>query len=132
MAKRIVVAGYGAVGRALTPHLVARGDAVSIVQRHRPAGCPTGAAFVAADLENADAARRACAGADVVVCTVGVPYRSHIYTRVWPVVMRNLLDASAAVGARFVFADNLYMYGPQTQPLVEDMPLTTYTNRLKF
>ena len=25
-----------------------------------------------------------------------------------------------------VFIDNLYMYGPQTEPLVETMPLTTY------
>ena len=25
-----------------------------------------------------------------------------------------------------VFIDNLYMYGPQTAPLVETMPLTTY------
>jgi nucleoside-diphosphate-sugar epimerase len=25
-----------------------------------------------------------------------------------------------------VFADNLYLYGPQTRPLREDMPLTTY------
>ncbi len=25
-----------------------------------------------------------------------------------------------------VFADNLYMYGPQTSPLTEEMPLTHY------
>ncbi len=126
MAKRIVIAGYGAVGRALAPLLVGRGDAVTIAQRHRPAGQPPGSAFVTANLEDGDAATRVCAGAHVVVCTVGVPYRSHVYTRVWPIVMRNLLNASAAAGARFVFADNLYMYGPQTQPLVESMPLTSY------
>jgi nucleoside-diphosphate-sugar epimerase len=38
--------------------------------------------------------------------------------------MRNLSDASAKSGARFVFADSLYMYGPQTRPLTEDIPLT--------
>ncbi len=31
-----------------------------------------------------------------------------------------------AASARLVFVDNLYMYGPQIQPLTEDMPLTTY------
>jgi nucleoside-diphosphate-sugar epimerase len=49
-----------------------------------------------------------------------------VFVRVWPVVMRNMLDACGASGARFVFADNLYMYGPQTEPLAEDMPLTDY------
>jgi nucleoside-diphosphate-sugar epimerase len=49
-----------------------------------------------------------------------------MYERVWPIVMRNLLDACARSGARFVFADSLYMYGPQTRPLTEGMPLTDY------
>lgn len=40
--------------------------------------------------------------------------------------MSNLLDGCAASGARFVFADNLYMYGPQTRPLTEETPLTNY------
>jgi nucleoside-diphosphate-sugar epimerase len=40
--------------------------------------------------------------------------------------MRNLLEGCARSGARFVFADNLYMYGPQSDPLTEDMPLTDY------
>jgi nucleoside-diphosphate-sugar epimerase len=37
-----------------------------------------------------------------------------------------MLEACAKSNARFVFADNLYMYGPQTRPLTEDMPLTDY------
>ena len=40
--------------------------------------------------------------------------------------MANLLEGCSHSGARLVFADNLYMYGPQTHPLTEDMPLTTY------
>ena len=40
--------------------------------------------------------------------------------------MANLIDGCAAGGARLVFADNLYEYGPQTRPLTEDMPLTNY------
>ena len=33
---------------------------------------------------------------------------------------------SVRFGARFVFADKLYMYGPVTVPLTETMPLTSY------
>jgi nucleoside-diphosphate-sugar epimerase len=39
--------------------------------------------------------------------------------------MRNLLDASAKAGARFVFADSLYMYGAQSGSL------TTYGEKLR-
>jgi nucleoside-diphosphate-sugar epimerase len=37
--------------------------------------------------------------------------------------MANLVAACRATSARMVFIDNLYMYGPQTTPLVETMPL---------
>ena len=122
MAKRVAVAGYGAVGRALIRQLCARGDNVRIVQRQEPSLTPNNTEFARADLEDAQHTRLALTDVDVVVCTVGIPYVSKIYTRVWPIVMRNMLDACANSGARFVFADNLYMYGPQTSILTEDMP----------
>ena len=40
--------------------------------------------------------------------------------------MTNFVEACAATGARLVFVDNLYMYGPQTAPLSETTPLTPY------
>jgi nucleoside-diphosphate-sugar epimerase len=128
MAKRIAVAGYGAVGRALVERLSMRGDKVRIVQREpeTPTELPPDVTLVCANLEDAGEAQAALANVDIIVCAVGVPYKSEVYVRVWPVVMRNLLDASARCGARFVFADSLYMYGPQTRPLTEDMPLTAY------
>jgi nucleoside-diphosphate-sugar epimerase len=125
----IVISGFGPVGRALTRRLLARGDRIKLVQRSVPGTVPAGAEFIKADLESSEGAGYACAGASTVVCTVGMPYRSPIYTRVWPIVMQNLLDACARSGARFVFADNLYMYGPQTEPLTEDMPLTDFGHK---
>jgi len=38
--------------------------------------------------------------------------------------MENLIKVCEASHARMVFVDNLYMYGPQQDPLREDMPLT--------
>lgn len=123
MPKRIAVAGFGAVGRSLAERLSARGDTVRIVQRQEPPTLPADVSFFRANLKDAAEAQ---AAVDTVVCAVGVPYRSKVYTRVWPVVMRNLLAACAKSGARFVFADSVYMYGPQSRPLTEDMPLTDY------
>ena len=91
-----------------------------IVQRHAPAAIPNGATFVAADVEQAEDAASALGGVDAVVCAVGLPYDSAIWERTWPAIMRNLLAACATGGARFIFADNLYLFGPQTQPLRED------------
>ncbi len=126
MGRQIAVAGYGAVGRALVPLLASRGDSVRIVQRQQPGEVAAGCEFVRADLEDASQTQHACTGMDTVVCAAGIPYVSKIYTRVWPVVMRNLLDGCARAGARLVFADNLYMYGPQKGVLREDTPLTSY------
>jgi len=126
MVERIAVDGFGAVGRSLVDRLSARGNQITIVQRQKPAVVPANCTFRRADLENAEQMQRALADAGAVVCAAGIPYVAKIWERVWPAIMRNLLDACAKSGARFVFADNLYMYGPQTRPLTEDMPLTDY------
>lgn len=125
-AKPIAIAGFGAVGRALAAQLSARGDRVRVVQRVEPTTLPSNATFASCDTVDPKATARALEGVGTVVCAVGLPYRSEIFTQVWPRVMRNMLEACAASGARFVFGDNLYMYGPQTAPLTESMPLTSY------
>ncbi len=126
MGQRVAVIGFGVVGRETASLLAARGDEVRIVQRHRPQGIPSGSAFQGADAEDGEAMRRACAGVGAVACCIGLPYDSALWARAWPRAMSNLIDGCAASGARLVFADNLYMYGPQTRPLTEDMPLTSY------
>ena len=126
MTQRIAVFGYGTVGRTLTMTLVARGDAVRIVQRHLPAALPLGCTFQSADASDPASIARACADVDTVVCCLGFPYDSALWETVWPSVMRGLLEGCSKSGARFVFADNLYLYGPQSRPLTEDMPLTNF------
>jgi nucleoside-diphosphate-sugar epimerase len=124
--RQIAVAGYGAVGRALAKRLSANGDRVIIIQRQEPPVLPANCTFRHANLEDLHETQAAVADADIAVCAVGIPYMSALYTRLWPIVMRNLLEACARSGARFVFADNLYMYGPQKGALTEDTPLTGY------
>lgn len=127
MSRRIAVIGYGAVGRETTALLAARGDEIRVVQRRAPGSTlPASCTFVAADLEDAPSVARACQGVDTVVCCAGLPYDSRVWERVWPKAMTNLLDGCAASGARFVFADNLYMYGPCAGPLTETTPLSDY------
>jgi len=123
---RIVVFGYGAVGRDLTARLAARGETVVVAQRSRPAQLPQGAVFAPGDVTDRAAVAEIARGADSLVCAVGFPYRAAVWESAWPAAMTALLAGAAQAGARFVFADNLYMHGPRTQPLREDDPLTDY------
>lgn len=122
----VAVVGLGAVGRETAKILAARGDEARVIQRRAPAALPVGARFAAADVLDRDSLRAACQGAGALVCCIGFPYDSRVWETAWPRAMANMLDVCAEQGARFVFADNLYMYGPQDAPLVEDMPLTDY------
>jgi nucleoside-diphosphate-sugar epimerase len=122
----VAVLGSGAVGRETAKILAARGDVARLVQRHAPAGLPEGAQFAAADALDRDSLRGACRGASALICCIGFRYDSRVWEASWPRAMANMLDVCAEQGARFVFADNLYMYGPQNQPLTEDLPLTNY------
>jgi nucleoside-diphosphate-sugar epimerase len=125
MSRLTVVFGYGTVGRLVTKALLARGDAVRIAQRTRPADLPKGATFTCCDILEQDAVQRAVEGAAHVLLAVSFPYDSRVWRTAWPAAMTNVVEACAAVGARIVFIDNLYQLGPQTEPRREDMPLSS-------
>lgn len=125
--KQNLVLGAGPMGRSLTNALVERGRAVRVVTRSgRATGLPPAVEVAAADLSVEADARRACAGAGIIYACMGMPYEK--WTASWPPLMAGMLAGAEAAGARFIFMDNLYMYGPQMNgtPLTEDLPLTSY------
>ncbi len=126
MTDEILMVGFGPVGRATVALLVAQGRRVRLAQRTRPADLPDAVAFTACDVLDPASVRDAVAGAAQVAVAVGFAYTGEVWERCWPLAMQNLLDACAAHGARLLFFDNLYMYGPQRAALVETMPLTDY------
>ncbi len=132
MAGNATVVGYGAVGRETVKLLAGRGDKVRVAQRSHPRGLPLEAEFVPTDVLNSESVLKACMGSEAVICCLGFPYNSRIWQKTWPKAMANLLSACEKAKARFIFADNLYMYGPQTAPLAEDMPLTEFGRKPKL
>jgi hypothetical protein len=126
MSDEIAIFGFGPVGRATAEILRAQGRPVRIAQRKEPENPPAGAAFVRCDALDGESVRAAARGAAQVVLAVGFPYQGAVWREAWPRAMTNFVEACAATGARLVFADNLYMYGPQTAPLSETTPLTPY------
>jgi nucleoside-diphosphate-sugar epimerase len=124
MSEKTVVFGNGAIGHLVVEDLLARGCSVRIAQRSRPANLPAGAEYVACDILDPQAVRRAVDGATRVLLAVGFTYDSRLWRTAWPKAMTNIIEACAAVDARVVFIDNLYQLGPQNEPRREDMPLT--------
>ena len=115
-----IVAGLGAVGRAVVDELVERRLTVRAVARQRPAVLPAEVDVVEADLADPPSARQALAGATVVYHAASAPYDR--WSALLPPLMTGVLDGAAATGARVVYADNLYAYGPVAGPLTEDLP----------
>jgi nucleoside-diphosphate-sugar epimerase len=115
-----VVAGLGAVGRAVVNELTRRGLPVRAIARHPVVGLSREVEVVEADITDPVAARRAMTGATVIYHTASAPY--HRWPELLPPLMRGVLGGAAATGARIVYADNLYAYGPFDGPLTEDLP----------
>ena len=119
-----VILGAGPVGIELANLLRHNGCQVRLVSRRQREQLPDGAEFFAADITQRDQALAACSGAGVVFGCIGIPYPQ--WKALWPTLMDNMLAGAVVAKARFVFADNLYMYGPHDGPLREDLPLTDY------
>lgn len=115
-----VVVGAGPVGRAVIDELLGRGLPVRAVARHRPADLPTEVEFNRADVTDEEDARRAMAGAGVVYHAASAAY--HRWPELLPPLMHGVIAGASASGARVVYADNLYAYGPVDGPLTEDLP----------
>jgi nucleoside-diphosphate-sugar epimerase len=125
MADTHVVFGCsGPVGVALMERLAAAGHDVLGVCRSGRSGAPPGARIEAGDVADRKTAERLAAGATVVYGCVGIPYPT--WLEAWPEVVDGLLTAAETAGARLVFADNLYCYGPHEGALTEDLPLTDH------
>ena len=75
---------------------------------------------VAADATSAADARRACAGATAVFHCANGPYGQWASTL--PAMMDGIIEGAASAGAKLVYGDNLYAYGPVDGPITEDLP----------
>lgn len=110
------ILGYGgAIGQPLATALANHTTHVRCVARSPktlPAGEGTHYEMVTADLLDLASAVRAVAGSRVVYMLVGLPYKTAVWRRDWPVLIANVIEACAAAGASLVFLDNVYAVDP--------------------
>ncbi|MEZ5212041.1 NAD-dependent epimerase/dehydratase family protein [Gordonia sp. (in: high G+C Gram-positive bacteria)] len=65
---------------------------------------------VSANLLDAEGTAAAVAGSEIVYFTAGLPGKTELWERDFPVMLRNALDAARAAGSKFAYFDNTYMY----------------------
>ena len=115
-----VVFGTGPLGLAVASRLMSSGHRVRLVNRSGKADAPQGVEVVAADVADPAAARKVCEGAAIVFHCASGPYGR--WAQTLPPIMNGIIEGTAAAGARLVYGDNLYAYGPVDGPIREDLP----------
>jgi nucleoside-diphosphate-sugar epimerase len=116
----VVFGATGGIGGAVVAELLRRGKVVRAVSRGGKA--PDGAEGAPADAADPAEATAAANGAAVVYHCVNPGYTR--WAELLPPISRSILGAAESSGAKLVFADNLYAYGPVGGPMREDMPAT--------
>jgi nucleoside-diphosphate-sugar epimerase len=109
----VVLGASGAAGSAIARALAQEGLASLTVSRH-------GDTDRHADVETLNGARAAVEGAAVVYMAAQPPYTE--WPERFPAMLANVIEATAAVGAKLVMVDNLYAYGPVDGSLHEGLP----------
>ena len=117
----VILGAGGAIGTPLAAELLARGARVRAVSRTGRG--PRAAAVVRGDLTRAEDVLRAVEGGSTVHLLAGLPYDRRVWRVEWPLIMRNVIAACEAKGARLIFFDNVYMYGRVAGPMTEATPV---------
>ena len=119
--RHVVLGAAGGTGSAVVRELAARGLRVRAVTRRGTGDVPDGVEQAAADIGTAGGARQACESAAVVYHCAQPDYTR--WPELFPPMTEAILDGATEAGAKLVFADNLYMYGPADGPMTEETPL---------
>jgi len=119
----LIIGGNGALGRELAKQLLAAGKPVMIASRSGTTGIPRALAAMC-DASDPRQIRKLAAAAQTCFVTVGVDYTK--FAQLWPPLIDGLIEGLTDTGVPLIFADNLYMYGPQQSALREDLPLADY------
>jgi nucleoside-diphosphate-sugar epimerase len=110
----------GAITQELVPILQSHNEKIRLVSRKQQP--KEGTETMVADLLHYDQALKAIEGSAIVYMLVGMTYDAKIWARDWPVVMRNVMDACKATGAKLLFFDVAYMYGKVNGIITESTP----------
>lgn len=126
-----ILGASGVIGTELAKALPAYTSSVRLVSR-TPKKVNETDELVAADLLNAAQTEAAVQGAEIIYLAAGLVYKTTVWQEQWPIVMRNVIEACKKQGAKLVFFDNIYMYGPVTGVMTEETPFNPTSEKGKI
>jgi len=106
-----VLGAGGAIGVELAKALRDYDTKIRLVSRNPVKVNPSDELFKA-DLLDEKQTLDAVKGSDVVYLTVGLPYKTSVWSEAWPKLVKNVIKACETHQAKLVFFDNVYMYDP--------------------
>ena len=125
-----VVFGAGGLGQAVARELTIQGKQVRAVNRHGKADVPASVKMVKADGMDKQSTLTACKDAGVIYFCANADYTQ--WPTLFPPMVDNIIHTASQVGAKLVYADNLYMYGSVEGPIHEDLPWDAQTVKGKL
>lgn len=112
----------GPVANALTRKLISENENVRLVSRRPSTFTGNNISWHKADLLNYAEVLQAAKGSDVIYLCAGLVYNKTVWQQQWPLIMQNMINVAKETGARFIFFDNVYMYGLVDGPMLETTP----------
>ncbi len=122
--RQTILGAGGAIGIELAKTLPAYTSSIRLVGRNPKKINLTDELFKA-DLLDREQVSRAVEGSEIVYLTVGIDYDTKLWQRVWPPLIRNVIDACIQHDARLVFFDNVYAIGGDyVKHITENSPIS--------
>ena len=120
MALHVIFGAGGPLADAVAQTVLARHGRVRTVSRRGTANLSSGVEVVRGDATDPARTRELCRGASVVYHCAGAPLAE--WPATLPRLMAGIIEGASDAGAKLVYADNLYGYGPVNGPLFESLP----------
>jgi nucleoside-diphosphate-sugar epimerase len=118
-----ILGGGGTIGRFLANDLQQYTNHIRIVGRNARA-VNAHDEVIKADLLDKQQTIDAIKGSSIAYLVAGVPYKSDLWEKQWPIIMQNVIGACVMHNVKLVFFDNVYAYDPaQLYHLTEGSPL---------
>ncbi|MEB2784324.1 NAD-dependent epimerase/dehydratase family protein [Algoriphagus persicinus] len=131
MSIHTILGANGNIAKIVSAELARSGISVRQFSR-TPKKVNTSDELVSGDLLDATAVSQAVKGSEVVFLLAGIQYKSTVWERDWPIIMKNTLDACIAHGAKLVFFDNMYACDPsQVSHITEETSLNPQSRKGK-
>lgn len=124
-----ILGAGGAIGVELAKALKNYTSNIRLVSRN-PKKVNESDELFKADLTQAQQVDAAIKGSDIVYVTIGLDYKTSVWQKQWPPLMKNIVDACIKYNSKLLFFDNVYMIGGDNiQHITETSPISPVSKK---